>query len=369
MVRSQVEKASCNDELSRLPNRLPSIHVLKCALAKCLSLLLPSYNEAKQVEQNHRSHFLIANAKREHAACSHAHILSLHAAVQSHTETQHHRINCRGRMAPYSITMVTQAAWYTIRLRLGIVSSSAMSHSTNIFVILYRTKCKHTAQNIHWLRAMTITTSGHWQQPHRANNGSISAPPWLKDIMSVHRGEAEACVAKRQHAIITASRVAVRRWHLAGCQTHWSSPSNSNDQNKGSVTNTDSCNISPGPGSRSISQNTDTEKYFFSHIWIFWGYHTIVVFVGLNVEKAKKSNFLLCRLRRRRLEWGWFTGRIDVFSLSRVFLSSIVIHYAGYDQVFSIFAECFWWLRDESASKCNSSFTLWMCSSVINQHS
>lgn len=77
-------------------NRLPSIHVLKCALAKCLSLLLPSYNEAKQVKQNLRSHFLIANAKREHAACSHAHILSLHAAVQSHTETQHHRINCRG---------------------------------------------------------------------------------------------------------------------------------------------------------------------------------------------------------------------------------------------------------------------------------
>lgn len=82
--------------------------------------------------------------------------------------------------------------------------------------------------------------------------------------MSVHQGDAEARVAKHQRAIITASRVAARRRHLAGCQTHWSPPSNSSDQNKGSVRNTDSCNISPGPGSHSISQNTDGEKYFFS---------------------------------------------------------------------------------------------------------
>lgn len=83
-------------------------------------------------------------------------------------------------------------------------------------------------------------------------------------MMSVHRGEAEACVAKHRRAIIAASRVAARRRHLAGCQTRWGPPSNSSDQNKGSVRNTDSCNISPGPGSHSISQNTDAEEYFFS---------------------------------------------------------------------------------------------------------
>lgn len=80
--------------------------------------------------------------------------------------------------------------------------------------------------------------------------------------MSVHWGDAQACVAKHRRAIITASRVAARRRHLAGCQTRWSPPSNSSDQNKGSVRNPDSCNISPGPGSHSISQNTDAEKYF-----------------------------------------------------------------------------------------------------------
>lgn len=65
--------------------------------------------------------------------------------------------------------------------------------------------------------------------------------------MSGHRGDAEACVAKHRRAIITASIVAVRRRHLAGCQNHWSPPSNSSNQNKGSVRNTDSCNISLGP--------------------------------------------------------------------------------------------------------------------------
>lgn len=66
--------------------------------------------------------------------------------------------------------------------------------------------------------------------------------------MSVQRGgDAGARVAQRRRAIITASRVAARRRHLAGCQTRWGPPSRSSQRNKGSVTNTDSCNISPGP--------------------------------------------------------------------------------------------------------------------------
>lgn len=87
---------------------------------------------------------------------------------------------------------------------------------------------------------------------------------WSRNVTSEHRGDAGARVAKHQCAIITVSRVAARRRHLAGCQTRWSPPSNSSDQNKGSVRNTDSCNISPGPGSHSISQNTDGGKYFLS---------------------------------------------------------------------------------------------------------
>lgn len=71
--------------------------------------------------------------------------------------------------------------------------------------------------------------------------------------MSGLRGDAGARVAERRRAIITVSRVAARRRHLAGCQTRWGPPSNSGRQNKGSVRNTDSCNISPGPGSHSIS--------------------------------------------------------------------------------------------------------------------
>lgn len=71
-------------------------------------------------------------------------------------------------------------------------------------------------------------------------------------MMSALRGDAEARLAERQRAIITVFRLAARRRHLAGCQTRWGPPSNSSRQNKGSVRNTDSCNISPGPGSHSI---------------------------------------------------------------------------------------------------------------------
>lgn len=117
--------------------------------------------------------------------------------------------------------------------------------------------------------------------------------------MSVHRCDAEACVAKHRRAIITASRVAARRRHLAGCQTRWSPPSNSSVQNKGSVRNTDSCNISPGPGSHSISQNTDAEKYFFSlppsyeYIFIFLGVisYTVCCLCRANVEKVRRAIF------------------------------------------------------------------------------
>lgn len=127
--------------------------------------------------------------------------------------------------------------------------------------------------------------------------------------MSVHRGDAEACVAKHRHAIITASKVAARRRHLAGCQTRWSPPSNSSDRNKGSVRNTDSCNISPGPGSHSISQNTDAEKYFFSLppppppplqicMNIFWVIaYTVVIIVGLMQRKLGKQFSLMLPLR------------------------------------------------------------------------
>lgn len=124
------------------------------------------------------------------------------------------------------------------------VFSSAINQSTNI---LYRTEGKHLVQHIHWQQSLAKITTGHQQWPHRANNASSLCTPWLKNIMSGYRGDADACVAKHRRAIITASRVAVRRRHLAGCQTRWSPPSNSSDQNKGSVTNTDSCNISPGP--------------------------------------------------------------------------------------------------------------------------
>lgn len=86
--------------------------------------------------------------------------------------------------------------------------------------------------------------------------------------------------------------MAARRRHLAGCQTRWGPPSNSSDQNKGSVKNTDSCNISPGPGSHSISQNTDAEIYFFSstHMNIYEYFlgviaYIVVVIVGLMQRK------------------------------------------------------------------------------------
>lgn len=71
-------------------------------------------------------------------------------------------------------------------------------------------------------------------------------------MMSALRGDAEARLAERRRAIIAVFRVAARRRHLAGCQTRWGPPSNSSRQNKGSVRNTGSCNISPGPGSHPI---------------------------------------------------------------------------------------------------------------------
>lgn len=139
-----------------------------------------------------------------------------------------------------------------------------MNQSTNVHGIQYRIKCYRTAQHIHSLDAMTKIPTGHRQRSHRANNGSVSAPLGLKIQCLCTGVMLKLVLPNHRRAIITASKVAARRRHLAGCQTRWSPPSNSSDQNKGSVRNTDSCNISPGPGSHSISQNTDTEKYFFS---------------------------------------------------------------------------------------------------------
>lgn len=78
---------------------------------------------------------------------------------------------------------------------------------------------------------------------------------------------------ERRRAIITVSRVAARRRRLAGCQTRWGPPSDGSRQNKGSVRSADSCNISPGPGSRSFSQNRarETPPPTFSHIHQHFG--------------------------------------------------------------------------------------------------
>ena len=83
-------------------------------------------------------------------------------------------------------------------------------------------------------------------------------------MMSALHGGAEARPAERQCAIITVSRVAARRRHLAGCQTGWGPPSTSSRQKKGSVREADSCNISPGPGSHSIrtSRLHHTKQHF-----------------------------------------------------------------------------------------------------------
>lgn len=130
--------------------------------------------------------------------------------------------------------------------------SSAMSQSANGW------KCRKTSAD--W------TQWPEW--PLETNScpaGLItSLPPhpsaWKYDVWAP--GDAGARVTKHRRAIITASRVAARRRHLAGCQTHWGPPSNSSRQNKGSVRNTDSCNISPGPGSHSINQNRRREIFF-----------------------------------------------------------------------------------------------------------
>lgn len=147
--------------------------------------------------------------------------------------------------------------------------------------------------------------------------------------MSVHQGDAGACVAKHQRAIITASRVAARRRHLAGCQTHWSPPSNSSDQNKGSVRNTDSCNISPGPGSHSISQNTDGEKYFFSLLsplpptWIYMNIFgllpTLLFSLCVMWRKFGKQFSFMLPLRMSAV---WWQQNRYIFSLGWVFFLS-----------------------------------------------
>lgn len=90
-------------------------------------------------------------------------------------------------------------------------------------------------------------------------------------MMSVHWVMPGPVLPNAGCAIITASRVAARRRHLAGCQTHWGPPSNSSHQNKGSVRSADSCNISPGTGSHTISQNTCREIFLLFNN-TFWGY-------------------------------------------------------------------------------------------------
>lgn len=152
----------------------------------------------------------------------------------------------------------------------------------------------NAAQLIHWLHAMSKTTSRPQQLPHRANHGSVSAPLGLK-IWCLCTGVMPRLVLPNAGcAIITASRVAARRRHLAGCQTHWGPPSNSSHQNKGSVRNTDSCNISPGTGSQTISQNTCRE-IFLSLTILFGGYCLQSCCCWSNVRK-QFSSVLLVRL-------------------------------------------------------------------------
>lgn len=166
--------------------------------------------------------------------------------------------------------------------------------------------------------------------------------------MSGHRGDAEACVAKRRRAIITASIVAVRRRHLAGCQTHWSPPSNSSNQNKGSVRNTDSCNISLGPW-----KPFHQPKHRGREIFLFFSPHTpcmnIYEYFGgycipsccqcwVNAERVRRAIFFYATFW-----WHSDSGGLlmDTFSHWALFSSSFS-HYSCSDKIFSILPNCIW---------------------------
>lgn len=112
-----------------------------------------------------------------------------------------------------------------------------------------------TTRNHHWTPPAVRLGANRWLWP---------CIPRLKNPMSVLGGDARRLYGPNTGVPLALLPPASRRRHLARCQTRWSPPSNSGDQNKGSVRNTDSCNISPGPGSHSISQNTDAEEYVFS---------------------------------------------------------------------------------------------------------
>lgn len=120
-----------------------------------------------------------------------------------------------------------------------------------------------------------------------ANNGSVSAPRRLKNMMSVRRagvgwdgvwwwwwgGQCWGSCCQRRCAIITTSRVAARRRHLAGCQNQRGPSSRRGRQNKASVTNIGSRNISPGPPAAVHSTNMDAGKIFplVKHMNVFTG--------------------------------------------------------------------------------------------------